>query len=528
VALSTAIRATRDRLLVSFAGFELSPEGADAIVRRAAGVTLYRHLNIESAGQVRALTDTLQAAAIRAGLPPVLIGADHETGQLHAMGSDATPFAGAMALGATGDTGLAERVGRAIGTELRAMGVTLVYAPDCDLATNPRNPVVGIRSFGDDPVAVGELAAATVRGLQSAGVAATVKHLPGHGEPGGDTHLELPVIERSAAELAARELVPFRTAIAAGARVAMAGHLAVPALTGRRDLPATLSRAIVHDLLRDDLRFAGLAVSDALDMGAVTELGGGTVNLAAAALRAGTDLLLCGPDPTAQARVEAGLAAAFDGGDLDPDEAAASAARLADLQDWPGGFNQPPIGVVGCAEHRALADELATRSITLLRDRDGLLPLRLARGARVLVIEPRPRNLTPADTTSLLSVGGLVAAIHNRHPSVESVVIEDAVGADEIDAIRVRAAAADVVVLGTVDALGQPSVAELARALASTRRPVIGVALRGPWDADAYPEVGTVLAMYGIQPPSLAALAAAFFGDAPLTGRLPVRLRGPR
>jgi len=121
-----------------------------------------------------------------------------------------------------------------------------------------------------------------------------------------------------------------------------------------------------------------------------------------------------------------------------------------------------------------------------------------------------------------------VAAIHNRHPSVESVVIEDAVGADEIDAIRVRAAAADVVVLGTVDALGQPSVAELARALASTRRPVIGVALRGPWDADAYPEVGTVLAMYGIQPPSLAALAAAFFGDAPLTGRLPVRLRGPR
>ena len=232
--------AARDRLLVSFDGFELSTAEADAIASRAAGVTLYRHLNVRSARQVRALTDALQSAAARLGLPPLLIGADHETGQLHAMGDDATAFAGAMALGATGDEALAERVGAAIGTELRAIGINLVYAPVCDLATNPRNPVVGIRSFGDEPVGVGRLAAATVRGLQSAGVAATVKHLPGHGEPGGDSHLGLPVIESSAAELRARELVPFRAAIAAGARVAMAGHLAVPALTSRRDLPATL------------------------------------------------------------------------------------------------------------------------------------------------------------------------------------------------------------------------------------------------------------------------------------------------
>ncbi|MEA2518363.1 MAG: beta-N-acetylhexosaminidase, partial [Chloroflexota bacterium] len=157
---------------MSFAGHSLTPAAAEAIAGRAAGVTLYRHLNVDTPGQVRALTDQLQAAARRLGLPPLLIGADHETGQLHAMADGATPFAGAMALGATGDPDLAERVAAAIGTELRAMGVNLCYAPVCDLATNPRNPVVGIRSFGDDPAAVGALAAAMVRGLQSAGVAA--------------------------------------------------------------------------------------------------------------------------------------------------------------------------------------------------------------------------------------------------------------------------------------------------------------------------------------------------------------------
>ncbi len=517
---ASTISATRDRLLVSFAGFELSPAEADAIARRAAGVTLYRHLNVRSAPQTRALTDALQAAAARLGLPPLLIGADHETGQLHAMGDDATPFAGAMALGATGDEALAERVGAAIGTELRAMGVNLVYAPDCDLATNPRNAVVGIRSFGDDPVAVGRLAAATVRGLQSAGVAATVKHLPGHGEPGGDSHLGLPLIERSRDELFERELVPFRAAIAAGARVAMAGHLAVPALTGRRDLPATLAREIVTDLLRGELGFTGLAVSDALDMGGVRGDDGGPD--VASALLAGIDLLLCGPDPAAQERVEAGLARAVER--IDPDRRAEASGRLDEIGRWIAAFDQPPIDVVGSDAHRALAAELAGRSISAIRDRAGLLGRPVGSGTRVLVVEPRPGLLTPADTTSLLPAGGLAAAVRERHPAVDSIVIEDHVTDRAIgDACR-RAAASDLVILGTVDALARPSVTGLAKAFAATGVPVVAVALRAPWDADAYPEIGTVLATFGIQAPTLGAVAAAIVQGVPISGRLPVRL----
>ena len=515
--------AARDRILLSFDGYELTSREAEALAARAAGVTLYRHLNIRSAAQVRALTDTLGAAADRLGLPPSLIGADHETGQLHAMGEDATPFAGAMALGAVDDEALTERVGAAIGEELRAMGINVVYAPVCDLATNPSNPVVGIRSFGDDPVAVGRHAGAMVRGLQSAGVAATAKHFPGHGEPSGDSHLGLPVIDRSADELRERELVPFGAAIDAGTRFAMAGHLAVPALTGRRDRPSTVAPEILRTLLRGDLGFSGLTVSDALDMGGAAGDNGTGVDVEAA-LVAGTDLLLCGPDPAAQARVEAGLAAAASAGRIDRRDADGSSARLADLRGWLARFDPPPVDVVGSPAHRELANELARRSITLMRDRDGSLPLRLKPGARVLVIEPRPRDLTPADTTSWLAPGGLAAALRERWPGVESVVVEAALSPEEIAGLRARAATADAVVLGTVDALGQPTVADLALALLETGRPVVAVALRAPWDAAAYPEVGTVLATYGIQPPTLRALVGALAGDAPITGHSPVRL----
>ena len=150
--------------------------------------------------------------------------------------------------------------------------------------------------------------------------------------------------------------------------------------------------------------------------------------------------------------------------------------------------------------------------------------MRLGPGARVLVIEPQPRDLTPADTTSWLAPGGLAAALKERWPGVESVVVEAALPPEAIAGLRARAATADAVVLGTVDALGQPTVRDLARALLETRRPLVAVALRAPWDAAAYPEAGTVLATYGMQPPTLRALVGAIAGDRMMTGRSPVRL----
>src|SRR5512142_745828 len=172
------------RLMLAFHGKDRIPDDFLSALRtyKPAGITLFRSLNIDDPAQLRRLNELLQDAARDAGLPPLLIATDQEGGQLMAIGEGTTPLPGNMALGATRDSALARRAGEVLGAELRAMGVNVNYAPCCDVNIDPQNPVVGIRSFGADPFKVGELAAATVDGIQSRGVAATAKHFPGHGD----------------------------------------------------------------------------------------------------------------------------------------------------------------------------------------------------------------------------------------------------------------------------------------------------------------------------------------------------------
>ena len=499
---------TAERLMVAFAGHLLPEDVAAALgARPYAGVTLFRHWNVASPEQVRALTAALQVAA---RVRPLLIATDQEGGQLNALGDGTTPFAGAMALGAAADEDLCERVAAATGRELRALGVNIDYAPVCDLATNPQNPALGIRCFGDDPGSVGALAAAFVRGLQSVGVAATVKHFPGLGDAGADTHHGTAVVGLDRAALERRELVPFAAAIAAGARLAMAGHMAVPALTGEAGLPASLSLVALRDVLRKGLGFTGLTITDALDMAAVAS-GAGVDDPMTVAFGAGEDLLLGTPVvPLLNVSLEV-------------TQDTAPTDRLAALRDWLAGFEQPEPSVVCCADHQALAAELAARSVTLVRDDDGLLPLRLSEDGRVLVIEPQPADLTPADTTSTVTPT-LAAALRRRHARTDEVITSAELPASEIAALHERATGYDLVVLGSVAAHLQRSHAELARAVLAAGRPTITVALRTPWDLLAYPEARAHAATYGCLAPTTDALAAALFGESDFRGRLPVSL----
>ena len=508
---------------------------ADAPV---AGFTLFRPHNVRSPRQVRRLTTGLQAAA-RArdasdGLP-LLIATDQEGGQLLALGAvDAsrdnwTQFAGAMAVGATRDAGLAERVGRAIGLELRAVGVNVNYAPVLDVATNPSNPALGIRSFGDDPAEVARLATAWLAGLQSAGVAGTGKHFPGKGEGSVDTHHALDAVDRTRDELAAVELVPFRAATDAGVRLVMSGHFAVPALTGSRALPSTLSRHVMHALLRDELGFDGVSITDALDMGALPQDATQAIDVITA-LDAGVDLLLATVDRRAHRRIESALLRAAEVELLDADGIARSRARLDALRRWIDSFDAPSLDVVGSADHRALARELAARSMTLVRDDAGLLPLQLSPEHRILAVMPAPKDLTPADTSSYVTPA-LAAALRGHGPQVDEVITSHPPADGEIAAIRRRAEGYDAIVAGTISATAGSGQADLVRALLATRRPVVTVALRTPWDLAAYPEAGTHVCTYSILPDSMAALAAALFGRSrsgtePFPGRLPVRLTG--
>jgi beta-N-acetylhexosaminidase len=516
------------RLMLAFRGVTV-PAWLRARLAAApvAGFTLFRHYNVRSPGQVRTLTAELQAAAgARAGASgrlPILIAVDQEGGQLLAFGEGWTPFAGPMAIGATGDPALAERVGRAIGLELRAVGVNVNYAPVLDIASNPANPSLGIRSFGDDPAAVATLGTAWIRGLQSSGVAGTGKHFPGKGEAAVDTHLELAVVDRDREGLDARELRPFRAAVGGGVRVMMSGHFAAPALTGSRSLPSTLAPQVMGRLLRDDLGFEGVSTTDALDMGALPQDATQAIDVIAA-LRAGVDLLLATGNRSAQRRIESAIVRASTLGLLDADAVAASTRRLDDLRSWIASFDAVPLDVVGCAEHRALEHELAERSVTLVRD-GGLLPLRLLPNASILAVMPAPRDLTPADTSSYVTPG-LAAALRTLHPSVEEIVTSHPPTEAEIAAVRRRAAAADIVVIGTISVAAGSAQATLVEAILATGRPVVTVALRTPWDTAAYPASTTHLCTYSILPASLEAVAAVIFGRLEASGRLPVNVAG--
>jgi beta-N-acetylhexosaminidase len=369
-----------------------------------------------------------------------------------------------------------------------------------------------------------------------------------------DTHHGLAVVEAARDVLDAREFVPFRAAFTAGARLAMSGHAAVPAITGRDDLPATLSRAVMTDLLRRDLGFDGVTISDALDMRALAQ-GPAQVLDVLAAVRAGIDLLLASADPEALARIEGTLVRAVALDLLDPAELAATERRVAGLRAWLGSAGPAPdLSVVGCPDHQALATELAARSITLVRDPRGLLPLlgRMpdgytgrdtgrdldsdldrdsdrATGAShgpLLAVMPRPADLTPADTSSTVAPG-LAAALRRYHSHVDEIVVDQAPDAASIAAVRARAAEASAVVVGTIDGHRQPAQLDLVEAIAATGTPVIAVALRGPWDVVAYPPGVTALATYSILPASLDALAAVLAGEAEAPGRLPVAVAHP-
>ncbi|HET9344702.1 MAG TPA: glycoside hydrolase family 3 N-terminal domain-containing protein [Candidatus Limnocylindrales bacterium] len=517
--------------MLAFDGFELPEDVATRLGSApVAGLSLFRFSNVDSPTQVRALTAAFQAAArARPGADadlPVLVAADQEGGQLIGLGDGTTPFPGAMALGAAGDPVLAERVGRAIGRECAALGVNVAYAPVCDLATNPRNPAVGIRSFGDDPAGVGPLVAAFVRGLQSAGVAAALKHFPGIGDVSDDTHHRLPALDVDAAALAARELVPFRAGIEAGARLVMSAHLAVPRLTGDPGLPSTMSRRVMTGLLRGELGFDGVTITDALDMRAIPQ-GPRQVDAVIAAMRAGVDLLLTAPDPAARERIEAGLRDAESRGLLDEEAGRASAGRAVALRRWLAdrGGEQPDVGIVGCEEHQDLARELAARSLTVVRDDVGLLPLRLPAGARVAAIQPAPTDLTPADTSSAVAPG-LAAALRSRFAVVDELVAPHAPSDVEIAGLRDAVRGHDAIVVGTTAALLVPAQAALVEAILGLGLPTVTVALRAPFDLAAYPAARCHVAAYGILAPTLRALADALAGEAGFPGRLPAGVPG--
>jgi beta-N-acetylhexosaminidase len=512
------------KLMLSFDGFEPTPELFKILEGQAiGGLTLYRSLNVQNPAQVSALTTALQQAASKAGGGQLLIGADQEGGQLVAVGGGTTPFPGNLALGAAGSEDLARKVGAATGRELAAMGININYAPVCDVLVNPGNPSVGLRSFGSDPDLVSRLGAALIEGLQSAGVAACAKHFPGLGDTATDSHYGTPVVLHNKERLRRVELPPFKTAIEAGVKMVMAAHIALPAFNDGRDLPSTLSPGVLRGLLRQDLGFSGVIASDALDMKAI-EQGPGLVIDVLAACAAGVDLLLFGPQTSGRETLLVGLLQAVRRGLLSAEDMQASAGRILALKEWLSGFERPALDVVGCVEHQALALEVARRSVTLVQDVEGQVPLQLDPDSRLLVILPQPANLTPADTSSY-ETPSLARFIWDFHPAVEEISIPLDPSGEQVANLLQQARDYDHVLVGTINAFAHPGQAALVNALLEVGVHTLGVGLRMPHDLLSFPRLPLFAAAYSLQPPSLQAVVDALWGEIPFEGKLPVPIK---
>lgn len=463
--------------------------------------------------QVQDLSNGLQLLARQQRVPiPLLIATDQEGGIVARVRQPATEFPGNMALGAARSVELAEEAARITARELRALGINMNLAPVLDVNVNPANPVIGVRSFGEDPDLVARLGAAQVGGYQGAGVIATVKHFPGHGDTDVDSHYGLPIIHHDRATLDRVDLHPFKAAVAAGADAVMTAHIVVPALDGS-GLPATLSRPILSGLLREELGFDGVIITDALGMQGAQVLP--PERIPVEAIKAGADILLMPPDV---ALAYEAVLDAVRNGEISERRIDESVTRILELKMRRGLFewNLPDTGDLaglGAPASRSLAQGIADGSITLLRNEGAVLPLRP--GSRVLVVGPRTAG-SAALAEELQSRGLAVTAVGTGlHPTA----------AEQEEAAR-RAMDVDVVVATTYNAPSYAGQRQLVDQLVATGKPVVVAATRNPYDAAVLPPTPGYLATYGYQPVSLAALARVLVGEVNPSGRLPVTIPG--
>ncbi len=469
------------------------------------------------------LVNTLQKHA----KVPLLVAADFERGTSMRI-EEGSSFPHSMAVAATGRPEDAYTMGKITALEAKAAGVPWIFAPDADVNSNPDNPIINTRSFGGDPARVSEFVAAFVRGVEENGGLATAKHFPGHGDTSTDSHLDLPTVTSNREHLDRVELAPFRAAIEAGASTIMTGHLAVPALEPDPDLPATMSPKITTDLLREQMRFEGLVVTDALDMGGVTvRYPPGEV--AVRSILAGADVLLV--PPVLDAALEA-VGDAVTSGRIPLsrlDEAVTRVLRakaklglykskLVDLDALATSFDRP--------EFDRVAQDIADRGVTLLRDDQHILPLDATKPLRVLLVAVSGDN-------DPYPAGNLENEIRWRMDSLATVRMDTTFVRAETarlpspDTYDVAIAAVFVRVADRKGSVGLPDdEAAFVDRLLAAGKPVIVACFGSPYLAERFPAAKTWIAAFSTADVAQRAVGRAIFGQTPIGGRLPVNIPG--
>src|SRR5262245_17533729 len=454
---------------------------------------------------------------------PLLVAADLEGGTaIRLVGG--TPFPTNMGVGASGRDSDAYAMGQVTAEEGRAVGIHLAFAPVADVNNDPANPIINTRSFGEDPRTVARLVAATVRGLEEHGMSATVKHFPGHGDTGTDSHLALPIGAADWRRLDTLELLPFRAAREAGATAVMSAHIALPALENGRTQPSTVVPAVLTGLLRDSLHFRGLTVTDALDMGGLVS-GYGAVEAPVLALIAGADLLLQPADP--RATVD-GIERAVRDGRVSEGRLDQSVRKVLALKQRLGLFGQRTVPlenvprVVGSAEHQAKALEVAGRSIVLLAD-DGTLDSLRARPRRFSLVTYGDEGNPVVGPTLLqeLRKAGDTISVFRLWPQSGPASIDSARAM-----LRTTPRAVFAVAVRAVPWRGRIGMPDALASLideSAAARPTLLVSLGSPYLISQTRQLKSYLIGWAANPISETAVARALSGAA-ITGRLPTRV----
>lgn len=498
--------------MVDFTGLEPIPEVERLIVEDGVGGVILFDKNISAPRQVAALTNALQEIARSSDRLPLLLGVDQEGGPVARLRMGATHFPSAMAFGAARSEALAASAAGITARELRALGLHMNMAPDLDVNNNPANPVIGVRSYGEDPRLVARLGTASIRAMQASGVLATAKHFPGHGDTSQDSHVTLPVVPHAQKRLDAIELLPFRAAIRIGVAAVMTAHVVFKALDP--DRPATLSPAVLG-FLRSDLGFGGLIVTDSMGMRAITDRfprGDAAVQ----AVVAGADLILALGPIDAQREALAAVRRAVAAGQVPAERIAESAGRVVEAKRRLGLLERSLVSSdevearVGIPAHLAVADHVADAAATVVRDSGRVLPLAPAR----IVVAGWDANAKAAD--------GLAQALRANGRNAE-VVPPD----------RLETAGAGAALVVPVNIGSGPDAEAATRRMQDgvraglTRGPVVVIATGTPYLLAQVPEGAASLAVYGADPASLGAAARVLTGTVRPRGVLPVTLPRP-
>lgn len=514
------------QMIVTYSdGFEFSEDSKEfkriknlVANEKVGGIIFFKGNSLQEASMInkfQALSET-----------PLLISADFERGTAMRL-NDGSLFPSNMGLGATRNTELAYQMGLQIAKECRAIGVHQNYSPVMDVNNNPNNPIINVRSFGENPELVSQMGDAMIKGLQTGNVIATAKHFPGHGDTDIDSHSDLPVLNFDMARLNSVELVPFISAINSGVKSVMIAHLSFPAVDNTPHLPSSLSESLVNDLLINQLGFKGLVVTDALNMAGVTKHFS-TKNVALLCTEAGIDLILM---PQGEVETINAIESAVKNGSISEERINSSATKILEAKEWLGLFNNKLVdesqiaSVVNSSETKAISQKIADESITLVTDKDNLLPFKNVSDKKALVVSLNNGNET-ANTQYFFN--NFVA--YNKFASYETYDLTGDLNnnseilntANSYEYVIVPIYAKVKIKTGTV---GIPaSQLDLINSLVANGSKVIVLSMGNPYLVQGFTGVNAYICAYGDSEASINAALKTLFGEIPFKGKLPVSI----